>query len=265
MEASAISAENLTYAYKANGDEPRLVFEDISFDVRRSEIVCLVGPSGCGKSTLLNIVAGFLSPHRGAIRLAEGEKGKTGKVGYIFQRDALLPWRSVKKNLLLADELRREANSEREEAKIRDYLKVFNLDESVLGKYPAELSGGMRQRVSIVQSLMTEPDILLLDEPFSALDFYTKLKLEGEFRAMVSGTGKAALFVTHDIDEAIAMGDRILVMGDSPKGIVDEVKIEFDSGSRLSPEAIRGHARFGEYFSRVWGELRENSNAGLVL
>lgn len=264
MGPPAISAENLAYAYKANGDMSRLVFEGVSFDVRRSEVVCLVGPSGCGKSTLLSLIAGFLTPNHGEIHVAAGEHG-LGRVGYIFQSDALLPWRTVKGNLSLADELRREGNQERDQAKIRDYLNVFNLDGSVLEKYPAELSGGMRQRVSIVQSLMTEPDILLLDEPFSALDFYTKLKLESEFRAMVSGTGKAALFVTHDIDEAIAMGDRILIMGDSPKGIVNEVKIEFDSGSRLSPEAIRGHARFGEYFSRVWEELRENSNAGLML
>lgn len=253
----AISAESLAYAYKTNGDDLYPVFEGISFDVRHSEIVCLVGPSGCGKSTLLNLIAGFLTPLRGTIRVAAGKQGSKGRVGYIFQRDALLPWRTVKGNLSLADELRREGNQKCGEARIRDYLNVFNLDDSVLEKYPAELSGGMRQRVSIVQSLMTEPDILLLDEPFSALDFYTKLKLEAEFRSMVSGTGKAALFVTHDIDEAIAMGDRILIMGDCPKGVVDEVKIEFDSGSRLSPEAIRGHARFGEYFSRVWDELRE--------
>lgn len=255
MTPSLISANNLAYAYKVNGGDLRSVFEDLSLEVGPGKIVCVVGPSGCGKSTLLNLLAGLLTPLRGSIRIGHDTPGPNRRVGYIFQSDALLPWRKVLGNLLLASELRGEQDTQ-DGQRIGAYLRIFNLDDTVLEKYPTELSGGMRQRVSIVQSLMTDPTILLLDEPFSALDFYTKLKLEAEFRSMVAGTGKAALFVTHDIDEAVAIGDRILVMGPSPRGIIDEIKIEFGSADRLLPEAIRGHARFGEYFSRVWDELR---------
>lgn len=256
--SSAIVAENLAYTYPSdvNGGGSA-VFQNVSFDVEHGETVCLVGPSGCGKSTLLSLLAGFMDPLCGRIHVTRDERGSIGRVGYIFQRDALLPWRTVRGNLLLASELRNEADLKPTYEQISAYLKTFNLDDSVLDRFPAELSGGMRQRVSIVQSLMTDPDILLLDEPFSALDFYTKLKLEAEFRTMVSGTGKAALFVTHDIDEAVAMGDRILVMGASPRGIIDQIVIDFRSNDRLSPEAIRGHSRFGEFFTRVWEQLRD--------
>jgi NitT/TauT family transport system ATP-binding protein len=209
MMPPAITVQNLCFAYKLNGSGSQTVFDQVSFTVGRGQIVCLVGPSGCGKSTLLNLVTGFLQPDSGHIQINHDEAGGSGRVGYIFQRDALLPWRTVRGNLLLGGELGDGTCVQNEQQRIHDYLRIFNLDESVLGKYPVALSGGMRQRVSIVQSLMTEPNILLLDEPFSALDFYTKLKLEAEFRDMISGSGKAALLVTHDIDEAIAVSDKI--------------------------------------------------------
>lgn len=258
MDDVAISVTNLAYAYGNASGDPQSVFDNVSFQVGRGRIVCVVGPSGCGKSTLLHLIAGFLSPLRGNIHLAPCGHDVASPVGYIFQRDALLPWRTVQGNLVLADEIRKRKDCERRDFRIAEYLDIFNLDASVLSKYPDELSGGMRQRVSIVQALMAEPQILLLDEPFASLDFYTKLKLEAEFQAMVSERGKAALFVTHDIDEAIAMGNSILVMGPSPRGIIDQIDIEFIAGDRLSPEAIRGHARFGEYFTKVWNELRDS-------
>ncbi len=257
MRNVVISVAALDFTYSDEANESRPLFENLCLEVERGEIVCLVGPSGCGKTTLLNLIAGFLKPLSGVIRVSPKEQSSNG-VGYIFQHDALLPWRTVKGNLSLANELYEGKGSQSDERKIIEYLKLFNLDESVLTKYPSELSGGMRQRVSIVQSLMSEPDILLLDEPFSSLDFFTKLKLETEFRRMVTEKNKAALFVTHDIDEAVAMGDRILVMGNYPCGVQKELIIEFDTAKRLSPEAIRGHARFGEYFSLVWSCLRAN-------
>jgi NitT/TauT family transport system ATP-binding protein len=156
----------------------------------------------------------------------------------------------------LAAELR-NSDPALDSERISGYLRAFNLDESVLSKYPAELSGGMRQRISIIQSLMADPSILLLDEPFSSLDFYTKLKLETDFRSLVIARGMTAVFVTHDIEEAIAVGDRVVIFGKSPRGIVHDIRIDFADGPRLSPEAVRSHRQFGEYFSEIWGELRD--------
>ena len=260
MNETVLSVNNLTYRY---GSEGELVFTDLNFALKRGELLCIVGPSGCGKSTLLNLIAGFLNPTEGEIKI-EGRTIDKKKVGYIFQSDALLPWRKVLGNIVLGLEVNgNKYLDSKDQLKhvIDEYLDVFNLKQSILDKYPSQLSGGMRQRVALIQSLMYDPDLLLLDEPFAALDFYTKLRLEEEFWNIVQKKKKSAILVTHDIDEAIAISHRILVMGESPDGIVREFKIDFETQDR-SPFTLRGHPKFPEYFNSIWAELKEKIRNG---
>lgn len=260
MKENVLAVKDLTYRY---GSEKEIVFKDLSLELKQGELLSIVGPSGCGKSTLLNLIAGFLRPTEGKIHL-EGRKSENRRVGYIFQSDALLPWRKVLGNILLGLEVNGNRycdNDNQLREVIHEYLDVFNLKPTVLEKYPDQLSGGMRQRIALIQSLMYDPDLLLLDEPFAALDFYTKLRLEEEFWNIVQKKKKSAILVTHDIDEAIAISNRILIMGDSPDGIVREFQIDFGTMDR-SPYVLRGHPKFADYFNLIWGELKEKIRNG---
>jgi len=253
-EENILSIKDLTYSYGNELKKGELVLNRLSFALKRGELLCIVGPSGCGKTTLLNLIAGFLIPVEGEIRSSDVNK----KVGYIFQNDALFPWRKVFGNIVLGLEVNGHKiyNDELKlNGVIEEYLDIFNLESSILDKYPDQLSGGMRQRVSLIQSLMYNPDLLLLDEPFASLDFYTKLRLEDEFWKLVQKKRKSAILVTHDIDEAIAISHRILVMGNSPIGIIKEIEIDFDMIVR-TPELVRGHPKFTDYFNTIWSELR---------
>lgn len=254
MGKTVIEIQEVGFRYNSQSSEDNVVLEGVSFDLRESELLCIVGPSGCGKTTLLNLIAGLLEYDQGKIKFLINQSVERKPIGYIFQFDALLPWRDVKGNLLLGLELNGGGDSQETKNKIDDYLDTFNLDKSILLKYPSELSGGMRQRVAIIQSLMYDPQLMLLDEPFASLDFYTKLRLEGEFWNMVKKRKKAAILVTHDIDEAIAIGDRVLLMGGEPGGIVGEFQIDFDDEDR-APDKVRGMPRFAEYFDAIWSEL----------
>jgi NitT/TauT family transport system ATP-binding protein len=227
--------------------------KNLGLNVQEGEIVCILGASGCGKSTLLNLIAGLLQPNEGKIEItADGENQR--RIGYIFQQDALLPWRTVEANVMLASELCPDISKQLARQLVDQYLKTFNLSEKILKQRPSELSGGMRQRVSIIQSLMFNPTLLLLDEPFSALDFFTKLKLEEEFYQLVKEKRKAAVMVTHDIDESVAMADRVLLMNQEGT-FTKEISIELGGGKR-SPETARGDARFSEFYRAIWAELK---------
>jgi NitT/TauT family transport system ATP-binding protein len=180
--------------------------------------------------------------------------GMRSPIGYIFQQDALLPWRSVKANLSLVEDLKGSSAKDRVRESLPRYMKTFHLKEEILDQFPAQLSGGMRQRVAIIQALLFDPSLLLLDEPFSALDFYTKLKLESEFCRLVKEQGKAAILVTHDIDEAIAMADRVLIMNQNGQ-LSNEFVIDFGEQDQ-TPETVRGTSQFAQYYSRIWSELK---------
>jgi len=235
---STLEITNLSFAYEgATGWS----LQNLSLNIERGEIVCILGASGCGKTTLLNLIAGLLKPAAGAISASK-------RIGYIFQTDALFPWRTVEANLNLARDLG-YAQSD-----VAEYLKAFHLSTDVLSKYPSQLSGGMRQRVSIIQSLMFNPELLLLDEPFSALDFYTKLRLETEFHNLVKQQEKAAILVTHDIEEAIALGDRVIVMNKSGE-FSKQFEIRKNTGNS-DFEAARGTPEFAEYYRTIWSELK---------
>lgn len=263
MRDIVLDVVGISFSYVDNKKTTRSVLRDVSLQLVPGEIVCLIGPSGCGKTTLLNLLAGLLTPGSGQIRHGAGGNGATasgatpaGGIGYIFQQDPLLPWRTVKQNLLLAAEIRRLKNAARKcmEQRMLAYLKSFHLSSEHLDLFPSQLSGGMRQRASIIQSLLFDPQTLLLDEPFSALDFFTKLRLETEFQQMVKTEKKAAIMVTHDIEEAVAMADRILLMNQD--GVLcHQYSIRLGQ-TRVSPEEARGLPQFAEYYSRIWADLK---------
>lgn len=222
---------------------------NLALNVQRGEIICILGASGCGKTTVLNLIAGLLNPKSGSIKI-QSNANKKNKIGYIFQSDPLFPWRTVEGNLMLAYDLNPSMNKDASKELLEQYLSMFHLNKNVLKKYPNQLSGGMRQRVSIIQSLMFDPDLLLLDEPFSALDYYTKLSLEEEFCQLVSLKSKAAILVTHDIEEAVAMGNRAFIMSDG------KLSREFKVRDNLNSEMTRGSEKFSEHYRNIWTELK---------
>jgi len=250
-----LSINDLSFVYGTGvgaSSNENWAIKDLSLSINEGEIVSILGASGCGKSTLLNLIARLLVPSSGKIQLTH--HSGTQKIGYIFQDDALFPWRTVEGNLMLAPTLSRDVSKESAEQRISQYLKTFHLDEDIRHKYPSELSGGMRQRVSIIQSLMFNPQLLLLDEPFSALDFYTKLRLESEFHELVKDQKKAAILVTHDIEEAVAISDRVFLMKKGGQ-LLHEFQINF--GAERSPENVRGTQLFAEIYKEIWSKLQE--------
>lgn len=243
---------NLCVAYNTPDGGTKAIVNDVSLSLEAGELVCVLGPSGCGKTSLLNAICGLI-PSTGENRC------RRGRIGYLFQQDALFPWRTVKDNLLLVAEMTRRPKKE-VEARIHNYLEIFRLSSEHLDYYPNQLSGGMRQRVALIQSLLQDPELLLLDEPFSSLDYYTKLRLETEFQQTIKTEGKAAILVTHDIEEAIAMGDRVLIMGVS--GIfIREYQIKLNNGESISggghsAETARGLPEFAQYHAQIWNDLK---------
>jgi len=251
-----LSASKISFTYDPQPEDKsdaEWTFRDLSLQVREAEIVCIVGASGCGKTTLLNVIAGLLKPQSGSIDIASAENHGRA-IGYIFQQDALLPWRTVRANLALAEELRGGVFRRGSKERLVRYMDTFNLKEQILDQFPAQLSGGMRQRVSIIQSLMFDPQLLLLDEPFSALDFYTKLRLESEFCRLVKEQKKGAILVTHDLDEAVAMANRVYIM-DLNGNLSHEFEIDLQQNDG-SVEAARGTPQFAQYYSAIWSELK---------
>jgi NitT/TauT family transport system ATP-binding protein len=226
----------------------------LSLTVAPGEFVSLVGPSGCGKSTVLSLIAGILRPTAGEV-LVDGRPvaGPSRRMGYMLQRDYLFPWRTVLENCLLGPEVQGLHLP-----KARDRVERL-LAETGLAHfreaYPDQLSGGMRQRAALVRTLAIDPDILLLDEPFSALDFQTRLTLADEVWAILKQHGKTAVLVTHDIAEAIAMSDRVLVLSNRPAHIKSAHQIRFAGPERPVPFAAREAPEYPGYFQRIWGEL----------
>jgi NitT/TauT family transport system ATP-binding protein len=248
-----LTIDGLNFGFKSQSSP---VITNLALNIRRGEIVSLLGRSGCGKSTLLNLIAGLIKPLSGEIHISTEPSIKT-KLGYIFQEGALLPWRTVAANLNLAIEIGGIAQDAFDQ-KRKEFFSSFHLDEKVMNQYPSQLSGGMKQRISIIQTLLLDPPLLLLDEPFSALDFYTRLSLETEFYNLVRTKNLTALLVTHDIEEAIALSDRIILLGDNGK-IHAEHTIKFTAEPR-DPETLRGLPEFGAYYRLIWEQFKAVSS-----
>jgi len=227
--------------------------EDITFSVKRGEFVSLVGPSGCGKSTLLSIISGLLKPSRGKVVIDNEEVVKTSyKVGYMLQKDYLLDWRTIYQNVILGLEIRKMLTPEKK-AYVMDLLKTYGLYD-FKDKYPRQLSGGMRQRAALIRTLAAGPEILLLDEAFSALDYQTRLAVTEDIYSIIKNENKTAIMVTHDISESISMSDRVIVLSKRPARINSIHEIRFDCPVR-TPLKCREAPNFREYFNTIWKEL----------
>jgi len=251
----AVAIRDVTLHY-FTPERETLALSSISLNVGRDEFIAVVGSSGCGKSTLLSIVSGLLPPSAGDVFI-EGRKvtAPSPRVGYMFQKDTLLEWRTVLDNVLLGAELlgldMRVARRRAEEL-----LRRYGLGE-FMASLPHQLSGGMRQRAALARTLCPEPDLLLLDEPFSALDYQTRLALSDEIAGILASEHKTVILVTHDIGEAISMADRVVVMSRRPGRIKAEHRIAYPSfgPTRPSPLAARKCVEFSGYFQTIWDEL----------
>lgn len=199
--------------------------QSLTFSIRAGEFVSIVGPSGCGKSTILNMVAGLDAPDAGRVTLhGEVVSGPSPHVGFMLQKDLLLPWRTIVQNVEFGLETRQMTSKERRARALRELTRCRLHDYA--GRYPHQLSGGQRQRAALARTLAIDPEIVLLDEPFSALDAQTKLILQQSFAETIAGSGLTTLLITHDLNEAVAMSDRILVMSERPGRIVEEAVVD---------------------------------------
>ncbi|MGL6107735.1 ABC transporter ATP-binding protein [Romboutsia sp.] len=225
------------------------VLENINFSLYPHQIITLLGPSGSGKSTILNILTSLLKP-------TTGEVITNGKIGYMFQKDHLLEWRNILDNVTLGLEIQRNKFPEAVE-RVERLLKTYGLWE-YRNMYPKELSGGMRQRVSLIRTLAVNPDILLLDEPFSALDYQTRLIVSDDVYKIIKNEGKSAILVTHDISEAIALSDVVLVMSKRPATVKSVHSIDLRKNKDLTPLQTRKVPEFQSYFDILWKELDSN-------
>lgn len=241
-----LSLKDVSYSYHTIKGET-LALSDISLDVEPGQFVSIVGPSGCGKSTLLSLICGLLAPDTGEIAMRGA-----GNIGYMLQKDNLFEWRSVYSNILLGLEIQKKA-SQGARQKVDEMLKAYGLASFKEAK-PSQLSGGMRQRAALIRTLALEPDILLLDEPFSALDYQTRLEVCDDIGKILKEQGKTALLVTHDISEAISMGDIVVVLSKRPGTIQSVIPIDLSVPDR-SPLASRNAPEFKDYFNRIWKEL----------
>jgi NitT/TauT family transport system ATP-binding protein len=229
--------------------------KDISLSISPGEFVAIIGQSGCGKSTLLSLISGILQPTGGAV-LIDGKPvtGPSRKVGYMLQQDFLFEWRTILDNSVLGAEIQ-GADMRKARERAAQLLTRYGLGQ-FLYHLPRQLSGGMRQRVALARTLTTEPDVMLLDEPFSALDSQTRLALADEVTEILRRMGKTAILVTHDIGEAISMADRVIVLSRRPGQVKSNHAIRFASaGTRPAPLAARNAPEFNIYFNMLWQEL----------
>jgi NitT/TauT family transport system ATP-binding protein len=249
----------LSYSQSNHPSASFLALQDVNLSIGKGEFVTIVGPSGCGKSTLLMLIAALLKPSAGSITLDGARVTTPGSDrALVFQDFALLPWRTVQKNVEVGLELKRVPRSERETI-ARRYLKLVAL-EAFADRYPHQLSGGMRQRVAIARALCVDPEILLMDEPFGALDAQTRQVMGSELLRLWEADRKTIIFVTHDLDEAIYLADRIIVMSASPGRIIREIPVSLPRPRDLD---IRNTLEFLEYRKMLWNLLeREVRTAG---
>ncbi|SMD21457.1 ABC transporter ATP-binding protein [Kibdelosporangium aridum] len=254
-----ISARHVTAGYENRRDHTRLIaLRDVSLDVARGEFLAIVGPSGCGKTTFINMIAGFVQPLEGEITVdGEPVTGPGMDRAMVFQDYALLPWRTVQRNIRFAMENRRTKPSKAEQdERIRKAIELVGLT-GFEKAYPHELSGGMRQRVGIARALVTEPSVLLMDEPFGAVDAMTREAMQAELEKIIAQTGQTVVFITHSIDEAVTLGDRVVVVSSRPGRIKEIVPVDLPR-PRMDSD-IRGSQRFAEIREHIWSLLQSEA------
>ncbi len=238
-----LTFDNVSYIYHTPTGETTAL-KNLSFTVKEGQFVSVIGPSGCGKTTVLSLAAGLLQPTVGAIRR------RGNNCGYMLQKDALFPWRTVEQNIFLTLEVKK-CNTPQNRERARSLAVKYGLGD-FLKKTPNQLSGGMRQRVALIRTLAADPSLLLLDEPFSALDYQTRLEVCDDVQSVIKAEKKTALLVTHDISEAIALSDAVLVLSARPARLVAEHTLNFGGNT---PKGRRTDARFAATFETLRGEL----------
>ena len=251
-----LEVNHVSYAYHSIDGETETL-ADISFHIKEGEFAAIVGPSGCGKSTLLSLICGLLKPEKGEI-LLDGKSiaGEKERIGYMLQKDYLFEWRSIYSNVMLGLEIQKK-KSEKYTKRVDQMLKDYGLWD-FRNVRPSQLSGGMRQRAALIRTLAMEPDLLLLDEPFSALDYQTRLNVCDDIGKIIKKEGKTAILVTHDISEAISMADRVIVLAARPAYVKKKIPIQFAMEER-TPMKARSAPEFKTYFNAIWKELNENA------
>lgn len=247
-----LSVDNIHMIYQTPREETVAV-KDVSFDVEKGEFVSLVGPSGCGKSTLLGCIAGLQQAQKGSITLdGKAIDNNRHSIGYMLQRDNLLPWRSVWRNVVIGLEIQKKLTEENTEY-VSSLLKKYDLWQ-FRDSFPNRLSGGMRQRVALIRTLALKPQLLLLDEAFSALDYQTRVNVSCDVWEILRRENKTLVMVTHDIPEAVSMSDRVIVLSKRPAVVAKNVEIDFGA-NRPNPIQVRSHPLFQQYFNTIWKEL----------
>lgn len=251
MTRPLLSIENVSYSYHTFQGETS-VLKNLSFNLYPGEFVAIVGPSGCGKSTLLSLITGLLKPEEGNIHFTSRLGMETTKLGYMLQKDHLFEWRSVFDNALLGLEITGKLSEENIEY-VSTLFQEYGLWECKDQK-PSELSGGMRQRVALIRTLALAPELLLLDEPFSALDYQTRLSVSADIGRIIRKAKKTVLLITHDLSEAICLSDKVLVFSQRPANVKAEFPIELTIEG-THPLAARNAPQFNHYFNLLWKEL----------
>lgn len=243
-----LELQNISHSYHTLEGET-LALSNLSFTMQKGEFISIVGPSGCGKSTLLSLISGLLEPEKGTVEL----HGKL--MGYMLQKDHLLEWRSIYRNIILGLEIQHMLTA-RTKMKAQVLLEQYGLADFANSK-PSELSGGMRQRAALIRTLILEPDLLLLDEPFSALDYQTRLTVADDIGQIIRKEKRSAILVTHDLSEAISLGDRVIVLTQRPASIKKIIPLHFEL-KEDTPLKRRNAPEFKNYFNMVWKELNED-------
>ena len=262
MSVPALAFDGVSCTFAAReGDAARYTaVRDVSLTVEAGEFVSVVGPTGCGKSTLLNMAAGLLAPSTGRVQVfGEALAGINARAGYMFQAESLMPWRTALGNVMAGLSFRGASDAQARDL-AADWLRRVGL-AAFADRYPHQLSGGMRKRVSLAQVLVLDPDIILMDEPFSALDVQTRQLMENEVLDLWSAKKKAVLFITHDLDEAIAMSDRVVILSAGPASHpIGEFRIDLARPRDVAE--VRATPRFVELHKAIWDVLREQVLAG---
>lgn len=245
-----LKMENVSLTYQTIERETKAI-EDITLSINDGEFIALVGPSGCGKTTILSLVSGLIRPSGGKITLMGKQVDKPStQTGYMLQRDMLFEWRTIEKNVLLGPEIQRTLTDDKK-TEIEELLKKYGLWE-FRKHYPTQLSGGMRQRAALIRTLALSPKLLLLDEPFSALDFQTRLSVCNDVHKIIKSEKKTALLVTHDISEAVSLADRIIVLSARPAIVKSEFTLNLNAST---PLARRESPDFSKWFDTIWKEV----------
>ncbi|MCI9976733.1 ABC transporter ATP-binding protein [Clostridioides difficile] len=245
MNDNIVEVKNINMNFYTKEGELE-VLKDVNFNLKEGEILTLLGPSGSGKSTILNILTNLLKPTSGDVKI-------TGNIGYMFQKDNLLEWRNIMDNITIGLEIQGKKDKKSLD-RVESLLKTYGLWD-FRNMYPKELSGGMRQRVALIRTLSVNPDILLLDEPFSALDYQTRLLVCDDVYSIIKNENKSTILVTHDIGEAISISDKVAILSKRPATIKNIYDIELNMDGTKTPLKTRKVPDFQKYFDILWKEL----------